>query len=66
METKLFKENDSWGDTSANSNDLSFSLHKNVKPKKNKKRKRKHEEMNEDSEAGKWVRYVSKNKPHLI
>lgn len=58
MATKLFQENDSWGDNSGNSNDLSFSLQKNVKHKKTKKRKR--EEITEDfGEAGKWVRFVS-------
>lgn len=60
METKLFKESDMW-DTSGNSNDISFSLQKNVKHgKKNKKRKRKFDEMSEESnvEAGKWVKYV--------
>ena len=58
METKLFKECDSWEDTSGNSNDLSFTLQKNAKSKKNKKsKKRKHEEIaEEDHEAGKWVR----------
>ena len=34
---------------------------KNGKQKKAKNRKRKHEEINEDSEPGKWVRYVTKN-----
>lgn len=58
MATKLFQENDSWGDNSGTSNDLSFSLQKNVKHKKTKKRKR--EEITEDfGEAGKWVRFVS-------
>ena len=61
METKLFEENDSWEDISSSSNHLSFSTEKNGKQKKTKNRKRKHEEMNEDSEPGKWVRYVTKN-----
>ena len=61
METKLFEENDSWEDISSSSNHLSFSTEKNGKQKKAKNRKRKHEEMNADSELGKWVRYVTKN-----
>lgn len=55
MATKLFQENDSWGDNSGNS--LNFSSQKNVKQKKNRKRKR--DEITEDfGEAGKWVRFV--------
>lgn len=60
MATKLFKESNSWGDSSGNSGDVSFSFKKTPKVKngkKNKKaKKRKHSEEEENPEAGKYVR----------
>lgn len=60
MASKLiFKESDSWGDSSkgANSPDMHFSFKKTPKAKKEKKaKKRKHSEQETDPEAGKFVR----------
>lgn len=58
MSTKLFKEFDSWGDSSGNSGDFTFSFKKTpkVKNKKNKKLKRTHGEIDDNPEVGKYVR----------
>lgn len=59
MSSKLFEEGDSWGDSSGNSGAFGWSFKKTpkVKDKKSKKaKKRNHSEMEEDSNAGKWVR----------
>lgn len=60
MATKLFKESDSWGDSSGNAGDECFSFKKTPKAKINKKnkkaKKRNHSEIDEDPEAGKYVR----------
>lgn len=57
MSTKLFKECDSWGDSSGLSGDVSFSFKKTPKKKsKAKAKKRKHSEIDVDPEAGKFVR----------
>lgn len=56
METKFFKESDSWGDDCRG---LSFHITRKQKRKKNKKLKRKHDEIavEEDcAETGKFVR----------
>jgi ribosomal RNA-processing protein 8 len=60
MATKLFKESDSWGDSSGNGDDVMFSFKKTPKAKNSKKNrkanKRSHSEIDEDPEAGKYVR----------
>jgi ribosomal RNA-processing protein 8 len=60
MATKLFKESDTWGDSSGNSADIAFSFKKTPKVKKNKKdknaKKRNHSAIEEDPQAGKYVR----------
>lgn len=60
MATKLFKECDSWGDTTGNSGDFSFSFKKTPKAKNSKQnkraKKRSHSEIDDDTEAGKYVR----------
>lgn len=59
MSAKLFKECDSWGDSSNNSGEMSWSFKKTPKnkDKKNKQaKKRNHSAIDEDPEAGKYVR----------
>lgn len=60
MATKLFKESDSWGESSGNSGDVSWSFKKNLKVKNNKKnkeaKKRSHSEAEDDPNAGKFVK----------
>lgn len=60
MSTKLFKESDSWGDSSGHSGDVNWSFKKTPKVKKNKKnkeaKKRSHSETEDDPNAGKFVR----------
>jgi hypothetical protein len=56
METKLFQETDTWGDSSGNAGALSFSAKKKDKSKKSKNKKRKHSEIDNDPSAGMWVR----------
>lgn len=60
MATKLFKESDSWGDTSGNSGEFTFSFKKTPKAKKSKEnkraKKRNHSEIDVDPEAGKYVK----------
>lgn len=62
MSSKLFKESDSWGDSSGIGNQSSLSFKKVQKSKRTKKKedrakKRNHEEtLEDDPEAGKYVR----------
>jgi hypothetical protein len=56
MDTKLFEETESWGDTSGSGVNMSFAMKKKIKAKKTKKLKRKHSEIEDDQNAGKWVR----------
>lgn len=60
MSAKLFKETDSWGDSSGNSGGVSWSFKKNPKSKEKKKnkqaKKRNHSAIEEDPDAGKYVR----------
>ena len=60
MSQKIFKESDSWGDSSGNSGELSWSFKKPQKQKISNKekraKKRNHSDVEEDSEAGKYVR----------
>lgn len=59
MSSKLFKESDSWGESSGQSGDFSWTFKKSAKKKekKNKKaKKRSHSETEEDPNAGKFVR----------
>lgn len=60
MSSKLFKESDSWGDSSGSSAAKGFSFKKIHKSKdkknKNKAKKRNHSEIEDDPSAGKFVR----------
>lgn len=60
MSSKLFVESDTWGDSSGNSGDVSWSFKKTPKIKKNKKnkeaKKRSHSETEDDPNAGKFVK----------
>jgi ribosomal RNA-processing protein 8 len=57
MSAKLFKESDSWGDSSGQDIQWSFKKTPKVKDKKSKKaKKRSHSEIEEDPNAGKFVR----------
>jgi hypothetical protein len=56
METKLFQEADSWGETSTNGISFDFKPNKQNKVKSKKEKNRKRKLSDEDSCGGKWIR----------